>query len=327
VELGLFLDVQHPTSDDLARRFAEHLEQVRLARELGFTTVVCGQHFLSEPFAMLQPVPLLGRIAAEAGEMRLGSGILLITLLNPVEVAENAATLDVITGGRLVLGVGLGYRHEENEAFGLSERRVRIFAEKLDAIRRLLEGETVTAQGHGYRLDGARLSLLPVRRPPIWMAANNDAAVRRAARLGDTWLVNPHTTVDQLERQLGLFLAERGSAPDELPAIRECLIAPTDEEAEALARPHLERKYKAYVDWGQSEVLPEGDTLRREWDELRLGRFIVGSPQTALAAVREHRDRLGITTLIVRVHWPGLAQEHALRSMELLAREVLPALY
>jgi alkanesulfonate monooxygenase SsuD/methylene tetrahydromethanopterin reductase-like flavin-dependent oxidoreductase (luciferase family) len=159
------------------------------------------------------------------------------------------------------------------------------------------------------------------------MAANNDAAVRRAARLGDTWLVNPHTTVDQLERQLGLFLAERGSAPDELPAIRECLIAPTDEEAEALARPHLERKYKAYVDWGQSEVLPEGDTLRREWDELRLGRFIVGSPQTALAAVREHRDRLGITTLIVRVHWPGLAQEHALRSMELLAREVLPALY
>ncbi|MFN8187695.1 MAG: LLM class flavin-dependent oxidoreductase [Gaiellales bacterium] len=328
MRLGLFLSAQHPAAEDMVTRIEEHLEQVRFVRDHGFATIVCGQHFLSEPFAMLQPVPLLGRIAAEAGEMAVASGIQLITLLNPVEVAENAATLDAITGGRFVLGVGLGYRREENEAFGLPEERLRVFRDKLDVIRRLLEGEEVTASGHGYRLDRARLTLPPVQRPrpPIWMAANNDNAVRRAARLADTWLLNPHTTVDQLERQLAVFRAERGSEPAELPAIRECLIAPTDGEALELARPHLDRKYQAYVDWGQSEVLPDGDTLRREWEELRRGRFIVGSPQTALAAALEHRDRLGLTQLIVRVQWPGLPHEHAMRTLDLLAREVAPRL-
>ncbi len=107
----------------LSARLAEHLEQVRFVRDAGFHSVFAGQHFLPAPFQMLQPVPLLGRLAAETGDMRVGAGILLLPLLNPVEVAEQAATLDVITGGRFVLGVGLGYRSEETAAFGAPERR------------------------------------------------------------------------------------------------------------------------------------------------------------------------------------------------------------
>lgn len=242
---------------------------------------------------MLQPVHLLAHLAAETGDMRVGAGILLLPLLNPVEVAEQAATLDVITGGRFVLGVGLGYRAEENAAFDVPERRVRVFREKLDVVRRLLEGEEVTASGHGYRLKRARLA----PRPPIWMAANNDSAVRRAARLADTWLVNPHAALAEVERQLALFRAERGSEPGELPMLREACVAPTDEEAVAVARPHLARKYDAYVDWGQSDVLPPTDTLRREWDALHAGRFLLGGPETALeqiarpARARRHRAR------------------------------------
>ena len=137
--------------------------------------------------------------------MRVGAGILLLTLLNPVEVAENAATLDAITDGRFVLGLGLGYRQEENDAFGLPEKRLRVFEQKLDVVRRLLEGEVVTAEGHGFRLHSQQLALRPTQipRPPIWLAANNDNAVLRAARLADAWLLNPHTKLDELERQLG----------------------------------------------------------------------------------------------------------------------------
>jgi alkanesulfonate monooxygenase SsuD/methylene tetrahydromethanopterin reductase-like flavin-dependent oxidoreductase (luciferase family) len=323
---GLFLSAQHPAEDDPRRALGEHLEQVRLARDAGFHSVFAGQHFLSAPFQMFQPVPLLARVAAEAGEMRVGAGVLLVPLLNPVEVAENAATLDAVTGGRFVLGVGLGYRGEENEAFGVTERRVRVFRDKLDVIGRLLAGEEVTASGPGYRLERARLTLRPVQRPrpPIWMAANADAAVRRAAVLADTWLVNPHVTVAELERQLTLFRAERGSDPEELPAIREACVAETDERAFALARPHLERKYAAYVDWGQSDVLPPTDTLKLGWDELRAGRFVIGGPETAAEQIREHRDRLGIDHLILRVQWPGLPHRDAMRTLELLASEVLP---
>jgi alkanesulfonate monooxygenase SsuD/methylene tetrahydromethanopterin reductase-like flavin-dependent oxidoreductase (luciferase family) len=325
VRFGLFVAAQHPAGDDPGARLAEHLEQVRFVREAGFHSIFAGQHFLPAPYQMLQPVPLLARLAAEAGDLRVGAGILLLPLLNPVEVAEEAATLDVVTGGHFVLGVGLGYREEENAAFGVPSERVRVFREKLDVVRRLLEGEEVTASGHGYRLEGARLAPRPLQRPrpPIWMAANSDAAVRRAAYLADTWFVNPHASVAEVERQLALFRSERGSDPDELPMLREVCIAPTEEEALAVARPYLAPKYEAYVNWGQSDVLPPTDTLRREWDELRAGRFVVGTPEGAAEQIRALSE-LGVTELVLRVQWPGMPQRDALRTLELLATEVLP---
>jgi alkanesulfonate monooxygenase SsuD/methylene tetrahydromethanopterin reductase-like flavin-dependent oxidoreductase (luciferase family) len=325
MRFGLFVAAQYPAGEDPAARLAEHLEQVRFVRDAGFHSVFAGQHFLPAPFQMLQPVPLLARLAAETGDMRVGAGILLLPLLNPVEVAEHAATLDVVTGGRFVLGVGLGYRAEENAALGVPERRVGVFREKLDVVRRLLEGEEVTADGHGYRLERARLAPRPVQspRPPIWMAANGDAAVRRAARLADTWFVNPHASLAEVRRQVSLFGAERGSEPEELPMLREACVAATDEEAIAIARPHLGRKYETYVDWGQGDVLPPTDTLRQGWDALHAGRFLLGSPETVLAQVEALRT-LGVTELVLRVQWPGLPQLDAMRTLELLASEVLP---
>src|SRR5215217_1597450 len=236
---GLFVSAQHPEGVNLGRYLGEHLEQVRFVRDNGFDSVFAGQHFLSDPFQMLQPTPLLARLAAESGDLTVGSGVFLAALLNPVELAEQVATLDIICGGRFVFGVGLGYRDEENMAFGLTSHRARVLEEKLDVVRRLLEGERVTAAGHGYWLEDAKLSLQSISgpRPPIWLAAHSDAAVRRAVRLADTWFVNPHTTVDELERQVALFKTERGTTPSELPAIREVCVRRTDEEAIKVARP------------------------------------------------------------------------------------------
>jgi alkanesulfonate monooxygenase SsuD/methylene tetrahydromethanopterin reductase-like flavin-dependent oxidoreductase (luciferase family) len=283
---GIVLSAQHPPALSPAEIVRDCCEQVRLARELGLDDVSAGQHFLTQPYQMLQSVPLLARVAAEAGGMRVGAGILLLTLLNPVEVAENAATLDAITDGRFVLGLGLGYRQEENDAFGLPERRLAIFEQKLDVVTRLLAGETVSAEGHGFRLREQRLALRAVQRPrpPIWLAANNDKAVLRAARLADAWLLNPHTKLSELERQMGLYRAERqrcGLAPAaEVPIIKELYVGEDDASALRAIRPYLEDKYKAYVRWGQSEVLPEGDTLSQGFEDLAGGgRFILGGPE------------------------------------------------
>jgi alkanesulfonate monooxygenase SsuD/methylene tetrahydromethanopterin reductase-like flavin-dependent oxidoreductase (luciferase family) len=328
---GIFLSAQHPPELAASQIARDCCEQVRLARELGFDDVSAGQHFLSQPYQMLQPVPLLARIAAEAGEMRICPGILLLTLLNPVEVAEHAATLDAITGGRFVLGLGLGYRQEENDAFGLPARRLAIFEQKIDVVRRLLEGERVTAEGHGFRLDSQQLALRPSQapRPPIWLAANNDAAVLRAARLADAWLLSPHTKLDELDRQLGLYHAERercGLLPaQEIPIIKEFYVGSDDASAMRAARPFLEGKYDAYVKWGQSDVMPAGDTLRLGFDELAGGgRFIVGGPETCARQVRDHIRRLGVTSLFFRFQWPGMPQELVLPSMRRAAEEVFP---
>ena len=331
VELGLFISAQHPPGVAPTAAIEMHLEQVRVARELGFSAIWCGQHFLSHPFQMFQPVPLLARLAAEAGEMTIGTGVTLLTLLHPVEVAEHAATLDAIAGGRFVLGVGFGYRRVENAAFGLHGARSKLFEHKLQIVRRLLAGETVTAQGDGFMLKEASLSLLPERPPPVWIAANADEAVRRAARLGDAWFINPHSRLDVLERQQLMFARERRAArlPPAActPLLKEVCVAETDAAAMQIARPYLQGKYDAYVEWGQSEVLPEGDTLRRRWTELTGGgRFILGSPETCRAQLQEHIDRLGADHIACRMQWPGMPQEHVLRSMRLLAGEVLGAL-
>jgi len=330
--LGLLLSGQHPVEDSAVAAVRQHLEQVELARELGFSSVWTSQHFLSERYLYFQSVPLLARVAAEAGGMTVGTAILLLTLLNPLEVAENAATLDAVAEGRFVLGVGMGYRPVENAAFAVPKQRAKLFERKVDVVRRLLAGETVTARGHGFELSDARLTLVPERPPPIWVAANSDAAVRRAARLGDAWVVNPHTRLDELERQMRLFLAERAAcelpAATSTPVLKEVCVAASDEQAFDIARPFLEGKYDTYVDWGQSEVLPPADTLRREFAELTAGgRFVIGSPETCAAILAEHVDRLGADHFICRVQWPGMPQQHALSSMRLLAREVLPVLH
>ena len=326
MRLGLFLSSQGAPGADPREVAAEQVALVRAARDAGFATVLAPQHFLAGDVPMLQPVPLLGRLAGEAGGMRIGTGVLLLPLLNPVEVAEVAATLCALAPAGVAIGVGMGYRAVEDAAFGVARERVRSFTARLAAVRGLLDGRDVTAEGPGFRLDRARLAVAPASPPAIWMAANRDAAVRRAARLADTWLVNPHATVATLERQATLFRAERGGEPAELPVVREACVAPTDEAALAAAGPHLAGKYATYLDWGQGDAMPAGDDLRRGFEELRAGRFVIGSPATAAAQLRELRDRLGATEAILRVSWPGLPIENALRSVQLLGEEVAPRL-
>ena len=112
MRFGLLLANQHPPSTSVAARFAETIEQMRLARDVGFDMVALGQHFLSSEVSNAADV-VAARLAAETGPMRLGITIYLLPLLNPVAVAEEAAALDVITGGRFILGAGLGYRTVE----------------------------------------------------------------------------------------------------------------------------------------------------------------------------------------------------------------------
>jgi alkanesulfonate monooxygenase SsuD/methylene tetrahydromethanopterin reductase-like flavin-dependent oxidoreductase (luciferase family) len=330
LRLGLFLAAQYPAGHDARKGIADHVEQVGLARELGFSSVMAGQHFLSDPYLVAQPIPLLARMAAEAEGMTVGPGVLLVPLLNPLQVAEEIATLDAVTGGRAVLGVGIGYRQIELDGFGVTDKPAAVFERKLGVIRRLLAGERVTAEGPGYLLRDAELTLRPERPVPVWVAANRDVAVRRAARVGDAWLMNPHSTLDELERQHALFLATRAEAglpaPEEVPALREVCVAPTDDEAMLVAGRYLQGKYAAYVEWGQSDVMPEGDTLRQAWEELTAGgRFIIGSPETAGRMLAEHAERAGTTQIVCRMQWPGMEQELVLRSMRLLAEEALPA--
>jgi alkanesulfonate monooxygenase SsuD/methylene tetrahydromethanopterin reductase-like flavin-dependent oxidoreductase (luciferase family) len=331
VRFGIILSNQHPPGAPIIQRFAETIEQVRLARDLGFDALVFGQHFLMNEFQAPQPAVAAARLAAEAGSMRIGITIYLLPLLNPVAVAEEAASFDVITGGRFIFGIGLGYRDEEDQAFGLSRgERVPRLRAHLEVIKKLWAGEPVDFESSYCRLRQATMALRPVQRPhpPIWVAANNDRAVERAAEIGDTWIINPHATLATIRRQMTLYRAALARArkpfPAELPMLREICVADSRAAALALARPSLEQKYRAYVAWGQHKVLPGDDDMTQAFDDLLRDRFILGDPGQCADELQRCVDETGANTLIFRVNWPGMGQAGILRGMRLLAEQVRP---
>lgn len=333
MRVGLLVTNQHLPSEQPVERFAETIEQVRLARALGFDLIVFGQHFLVTDFQMLQPAVAAARLAAEAGSMRVGITIYLLSLLNPVAVAEEVATLDIVTGGRFIFGIGLGYREAEDQAFGLGKgERVGRLRNHLEVIRRLWAGESVTYESPSCRLANASTALRPVQRPhpPIWVAANNDEAVERAAQIGDAWIINPHATLQTIARQIELYrqaLSRAGKPfPAELPMMREICVAESRAEALRLARPHLEKKYQAYVQWGQHRALPQDDDMTQVFDDLVRDRFILGDPAECAAEIRRCAEATGSNTMIFRVHWPGMPHEAVTRAMRLLGEKVRPLL-
>jgi alkanesulfonate monooxygenase SsuD/methylene tetrahydromethanopterin reductase-like flavin-dependent oxidoreductase (luciferase family) len=332
LKFGIQVCDQHPSSDDPISRMNELIEQVRCARDIGFDTIVAAQHYLSEPMQMLQPIPVLARLAAETGDMRLATCILLLPLLNPVDIAEQLTTLDIITGGRLSIGVGLGYRDVEFDAFGVpKDERVTRLVNHLDVLTQLLDGKSVSFDSSYCKLDDVALSIRPVQKPhpPIWLGANSDSAVRRTARIADTWVLNPHNRLDTLERQVKEVylpaLAEYGKpAPAELPLRREIYVAEDLQSALRRAGPWLFPKYQTYAAWGQESAMPEGDDFSGSFHELLEDRFILGSPEECIAEIDRYRDALGITEILVRVQWPGMPQAEAMRNLEMIGKTLIP---
>lgn len=334
MKVGLFLTNQQHLETDMVGAFADQCVMVRAARDRGWDSLFSGQHYLTEGNnKMLQIVPFLARLAAEAGEMTLGLGVLLINLHNPVYVAETVATLDVIARGNFVFGVGLGYRDVEFDAFRVPKgQRVKRFEECLELVQRLWTEDTVSHEGETCKLENVHLNLRPVQkpRPPIWIAANSDKAVLRAARIGDSWLINPHSTTRTLKRQLALYrpeLERQGRPfPRELPCIKEVFCAKDRAAAIELAGPYLAGKYKDYTRWGQDKAMPEDESLDIEFDALSEDRFILGSPEECFAQLRPYWEELGVNHLIIRTHWAGMPLATALASMRLISDELLPAL-
>ena len=334
MQFGYFVRAQYPRDHDPHLRMQELFEQAREADRRGFDAIFVGMHYGSYPLWMPQALPFLARLTGETERARLVAGLVLIPLHKPIDIAEQIATIDVMSGGRVVFGAGLGYRDVEFKAFGTTAAdKIPRFVENLEAIKRLWCEDHVTLKGTHFELDDASLSIKPLQQPhpPIWIGANADGAVRRAATLADSWFINPHQKIETIARQMEVYrraLNEAGKPfPSELPLMRETFVAPTKEEALRIARPYLEEKYRVYVKWGQDRAMPQSDEaagFSSSFDELERDRFLIGSPDDVAEQIVTYRDRLGVTMICVCMHWVGMPQAQALDAMQLFADEVMP---
>jgi len=335
VKIGVQLNPQVSLDKPGTSLMPTLIEQVRVADAAGFDAFSMGEHYNIPGLQRLHQIPALARLCAEAKHCAVGTAVTLLGLRHPVTVANELASLDIINNGKSFAAFGLGYRDDELNAFELTrEQRFRRFVEGIEIIKRLWTEDHVSYEGKEFKIKDVSVDPKPLQkpRPPIWIAANSDAAVERAARIGDGWIIGPHSAIEELERQMSLFrkawaAAGKQERPD-IPIIREAFVARSRKEAVEKAQPCLEELYRyIYIKWKQNEAMSDPDELSWAFDRLAQHRFVLGSPQECIDQIQEYEERLGASRLLCRFDWtPGLPQEEILAAMRLFGEKVIQKL-
>jgi probable F420-dependent oxidoreductase len=310
--------------------YREALEEVERAEELGFDSVWMEEHHSVAHHYWPSPLPVLAGFATRTSRLTLGTDILVAPFYHPVRLAEDAALLDVMSGGRLVLGMAIGYKPDEFQLYGAAlERRGARFEEQLAILHGLWTQDTFRFDGRYYRVEG-RLEPKPLAKPhpPIWIGGWGDLALRRAATLADNWIPGPTADLARLLAGKREFLAHRAAAglppPTEWPLTRDVIVADTDREARELAERHIMVSYrKEYAGAFRHPFIDA--SIATDLDALKQDRFLVGGPDQVIATLRPFLAEYGATHLICRLFFPGMPHRHIMRELTLLAREVLPA--
>lgn len=342
MEIGLFHSVQWPEGSAQEDRYRQALAQAVAADELGFDSVWLTEHHFSRHGIVSDSLAVLAYLAARTHRVRLGTAVSVLPLHNPLRLAETAATVDLLSGGRLDLGVGRGYQVGEFAGFGvdMAEKGER-FDEAMDVLRLAWSSsEPFDHEGKYFRYHAAAPQPRPFQRPriPIWVATDSPAGLAQCAREDFGVLLPQGTSLDVTAAQVGRYrgaLAAAGKSADEgrVYLARAAHVAPTDERAwdEAtgpyqafLSYADRLRRGAAAPDGGQGQ--DGGQQGRSPFDldaDLRSS-TLFGSPETVLAGLAKIRD-LGIGRVMLFVHMAELPHEKIMASLELLASEVLPA--
>jgi probable F420-dependent oxidoreductase len=311
--------------------YTEALEEVTRAEDLGFDSVWMEEHHSVTNHYWPSPLMVLAGFATRTSRLTLGTDIMVAAFHHPVRLAEDAALLDVMSGGRVVVGLAIGYKPDEFALYGVDlEKRGARFEEQLAIVKGLWTQERVSFRGRYYTVEG-RLEPKPVTKPhpPLWIGGWGDLTLKRAAVLGDHWIPGPTADLARLLAGKRQFLANRATAGrdealTEWPLTRDVIIAETDRRARELAEEHIMVAYRREYAGGWRHPFIDA-SVATDLDGLMKDRFIIGGPDQCRAQIRRFVAEYGMTHLICRMFFPGMPHTHIMRSLQLLATEVMPA--
>ena len=310
--------------------YAEALDAAAEAERLGFDSVWTSEHHFADDAYMPSLLPVSAAIAARTSTIELGTGLLLAPLYPPLRLAEDVATVDAISGGRFILGLGMGWLDWEFEALGvpMSERVARMEA----AVAACRDG-----WGQGLTREGIGVTPKPARPdgPPIWIGAGVDAAVRRAARIGDGFFAGTPTD-EEFTHQVEVVRAERGRSADddtfEIAGYWPVFVSPDGADAAwAALREHLHYMEWKYADGesakGRLGELPTAPPLDAETEATIRSYAIFGSADEVAERIAALRDIAGERfTFVGRQVFPGMDPAVMAESTRRFAQEVIPKL-
>jgi alkanesulfonate monooxygenase SsuD/methylene tetrahydromethanopterin reductase-like flavin-dependent oxidoreductase (luciferase family) len=314
----------YPTRErTLAQLYEQVIGQAELADRLGYDTFWVAEHHFHEYGAVPNPAVMLAAIAQRTKRLKLGTAISILTFHNPLTLAENYAMVDVLSGGRLIYGVGSGYLAHEFAGYRIdpAEKRER-FDETLAAVRRLLSGERVSAKGKYASIDAVQINVLPLQpEVPVYVAILRKEAAYFVGKQGHNMLCVPYASLEGFE-EISALIAEfrRGREESGSPAgdnsaavTLHTHVAGTD----AKARENAEAAFNLYVD---TRLYAKKSTYA---DALQNGLHLFGSVETIadkLIALR----RMGVEHVMALQNFGLLPEPLVRQSMERLMLEVMP---
>jgi probable F420-dependent oxidoreductase len=337
VGVGLFTgQVPVASGRTFAREYRETLDLVRLAESMGFDSAWVSEHHGASDGYLPSLLPMLAALAASTERMQLGTGVVLAPFHDPLRLAEDAAVVDQLSDGRLILGLGIGWRDEEFRMFGVprSERAIRT-AETIDVLRRAWTGRRFSFEGSAYSYDRVRVTPPAAREGgiPIYLGGYANAAVRRAGRMADGYITDADAAEEVRPTLSMLDEAARSAGRDPrslgIALIQNAFVA-KGADAWDIAHAGVAHQLGTYRAWEQGADTSDNDRFEpTPPDEERMRKWTpAGKPEEVLRALRPLVEAFGDRELhlIVRLHYPGMDLEPAAHAVELFGREVLPAL-
>lgn len=307
--------------------YARTLDQIAAAEALGFDSVWTSEHHFTGDGYLPSSLLFLAAVAARTTRMRLGTLILLLPLHHPLRVAEDAAVLDLISGGRLDLGVAAGYRVEEFEVMGVPHReRGRRMDQALAILQGAWRDGPFSFDGPDFHYENVNVTPKPLQRlgPPLWMGGQSRAAINRAARFG-CHLLPSSTTEFDIVATYHAALREYGRDPNDyrIKCFRPLFCTNDPDRAWDELKPHFLYQHNLYRRWyreaGDSNApdLVDADQLSRQ-------SHIVGTPDQCATTIRALHQEMPFDEFVFWAHPPGFPVERATESLQLFAKAVVP---
>jgi probable F420-dependent oxidoreductase len=338
IGLGLFTAQIPPGSRrTFVDEYREIVDLVRLAETLGFDSAWVSEHHGAGDGYMPSLLPTLAAFAAATDHIKLGTGVLLTPFHHPLRLAEDAATVDLISGGRLILGLGLAWREEEFRMFGVSmTERVRRTTETIEILRRAWTGERFSYQGRVFSFDQVKITPGPARPegPPIFLGGSVEPAIRRAGRIADGYFRTRGGGVERMREDLRVAEEAARSAGGDASALafgqlQNAFVWENGDAWEVVSE-GAAHQIGTYGGWAAGSDTPGQGFFVGPVDEDSLRRITpAGTPhevtQKLRPMVEAFADRREFH-LVVRLHYPGMDFKTSSRAVELFGERVLPAL-
>jgi alkanesulfonate monooxygenase SsuD/methylene tetrahydromethanopterin reductase-like flavin-dependent oxidoreductase (luciferase family) len=325
---GLWYDFrQRPPFGDYARLYAECLEEIEEGEELGYAGVWLSEHHFVEDGYLPSPLTVAAALAARTERMTIGTNVLLLPMHHPLRVAEDAAVVDLVSGGRFVLGVGQGYVQHEFEVLGFNRKhRPSLFEEGVEIIRRAWEEGRIGHEGKRWRFENLPFGPRLQRRPPIYIGASADPGIDRAARMADGFLTSAAWGAGNVltYRKVREALARHERAEEDFPYVASGVVyvGEDSERARSEVAPAIAYQRSRYAEWGTDRDEPKPEPIRPE--DLSWERYFVGSPEEVAESLARIYAEAPYDHFCFWARLPGLTHEQALKSMRLFASEVAP---